>query len=88
MDLKYLVMANDEGGSERIFLFPKSIDHDAFAEVVHGVRNQTWGDWKRECRNRVSAGFVTDGVCHGESVTLNLKSRGDADTALLSPAEY
>lgn len=73
IEMKYVV-AKDESGNEQIFIFPKQIDHDAFAEVLSYIK--TGGrNWKREYREPVSAGF-TDGLkCYGRSETLNLDSR-------------
>lgn len=80
-EMKYIV-TQDENGKEEIFIFPKSQNHDCFAESVEGIRNQTWGNWERIFRRPISAGF-TDGVkCYGHSETLGLKSRPE-DTQLL-----
>lgn len=81
--MKYVVARIKD--KEEIFVFPRSINHDSFAEVLsfikHGGR-----DWNREYAEPVSAGFVDDGVCHGHSETLKLTSRGSIDTALLRDA--
>lgn len=82
---KYIVMGL--GGAESIFVFPSHVDHDHMAEAIGFIRFGRGRDWERKYRmdgEPVSAGFVTDGVCHGHSETLGLKSRGDADTALLN----
>jgi hypothetical protein len=79
--MKYITTKSEEGKTE-IFLFPRDINHDAMAEAIARVRNQTTGEWRRIRREPVSAGFVTGGVCHGESETLRLKSC-ESDTALL-----
>lgn len=79
---KYIVTKIDD--KEVIFTFPKCVDHDRMWEAMHVIR---FGDrnWERKLHGEkvISAGFVTDGVCHGRSETLNIKSRGAADTALL-----
>ena len=80
--MKYICTANEQGKLE-IFVFPKSIDHDAMAEVISGIKDSTRGIWSRVMREPVSAGFVSSQKkCHGESITLNLKSR-EEDTSLL-----
>ena len=79
--MKYIVTQN-ESGEREIFLFPSNVHHDAMAEVLSGIRNQTHGDWRRIHREPVSAGFVVGGLCCGESESLHLKSHPD-DTALL-----
>ena len=80
--MKYIVTETDNGERE-IFTFPSSINHDAMAEVLWRIRNQTHGDWKRINRKPVSAGFVNlDGICYGESETLGLTSNED-DSILL-----
>lgn len=74
---------SDVEGNEEIFTFPNSVNHDCMAEVLRGIKNQTWGVWERNRRFPVSAGFVSEGrVCYGESETLNLHSRPN-DTAIL-----
>jgi hypothetical protein len=82
--VKYIVF--ELNAKEMIFVFPRDVDHDRMAEGCQAIR---WGDernWRRSLRDRkaISAGFVTNGVCHGQSVTLGIKSRGEADTKLLS----
>jgi hypothetical protein len=79
--MKYIVTKSEEGKIE-IFTFPDSINHDAMAEALACVRNQTYGDWRRIERQPISAGFVTNGVCHGKSETLKLESK-ESDTFLL-----
>lgn len=79
-EMKYVVVKTDAG--EQIYVFPKQIDHDAFAEVLSYIK-MGGKNWKREYREPVSAGF-TDGVsCYGRSETLNLNSRS-IDTDLLN----
>jgi hypothetical protein len=84
--MKYIVTLID--GKESIFVFPKCIDHDRFHESLAAIRFGSEQHWKRHVlgcpSDLVSAGFITsDGKCYGHSETLNKKSRGDADTALL-----
>jgi hypothetical protein len=80
--MKYITTQTDEGKLE-IFTFPDEIKHDAMAEALARIRNQTHGDWKRITRTPVSAGFVTAGECHGKSESLHLESQ-KRDSALLN----
>ena len=80
--MKYIA-TKDEEGKEELFTFPKNINHDAMAEVLGHIKNQTGGNWSRVRRIPVSAGFVdANGKCSGKSESLKLKSRQE-DTALL-----
>lgn len=80
--MKYIV-TRTEDGTEEIFTFPRSINHDAMAEALEGIRNQTHGNWERVFREPVSAGFLNEhGHCHGNSESLGLKSRTQ-DTEIL-----
>lgn len=84
--MKYVVM-QDENGVEEIFIFPKSIHHDVFADSISRLKDQSHGNWKRVNRVAIAAGFILynyDGMtCHGHSETLKLKSRGFDDEALI-----
>ena len=81
--MKY-ICTKDEDGNEQVFTFPRAIDHDAMAEVLEHIKNQTHGNWERVYRRPVSAGFVNSkGECHGRSETLGVKSRGDVDTIIM-----
>jgi hypothetical protein len=84
MEMKYVVVSSEEQG-EQLFIFPKNINHDSFAEVLSNIRfykNGNLRDWKRIYREPISAGF-TDGVkCYGKSESLNLNSRPE-DTEIL-----
>lgn len=81
--MKYIVTITPDG-VEQIFLFPSSIDHDAFAESVNRIRSSTKGNWVRVKRDVISAGIVTSELtCVGESITLGVSSRLKIDTALL-----
>ena len=80
--MKYIV-TEDYDGNEEIFLFSKDINHDAMAEFLGYIKNQTHGNWIRVHRTPVSAGFVRNALeCYGSSETLGLNSRPQ-DTALL-----
>jgi cold shock CspA family protein len=77
------ITTQTKGGDEDVFVFPCHIDHDAMAEVLNHIKNQTHGNWMRIRRKPVSAGFVNEKFeCHGFSETLGLKAR-DEDTVLL-----
>ena len=81
MEMKYVVVVA-ENDVEQLFTFPKSINHDAFAEILSYIKVGEGRNWRREFRKPVSAGF-TDGVqCYGKSESLALASRPE-DTALL-----
>lgn len=81
--MKYICTKNEDG-LEEIFTFPDSVNHDAMAEVLSRIKNQTHGNWERIWRYPISAGFVLpDGTCFRESITLDLKSRNEIDTELL-----
>lgn len=72
-EMKYVVV-KDKSGNEQIYIFPKQIDHDAFAEVLSHIK--TGGrDWRREYREPVSAGFTDGVICYGRSETLDLECR-------------
>lgn len=79
--MKYIVTKSEEG-SEEIFVFPMTIPHREMANAVSRLKNQLHGDWRRIDREPVSAGFVENGVCVGDSESLGLKSRPE-DTELL-----
>lgn len=79
--MKYIVTAQEDG-TEEIFVFPRSVNHDCMAEALGGIRDQSWGNWKRVYRLPVSAGFVEGGLCIGYSESLGIRSRQE-DTALL-----
>ncbi len=70
--MKYVVLLMDEG--ETPIIFPKRLLHEEIADAV-------------ENREVISAGFVrqTDGKieCYGESLGLELSSRGEDDTILI-----
>lgn len=75
-EMKYIVTRNLEKESkEEIFIFPKSVDHDCMAEVLEHIKNKSWGNWFREPRLPVSAGFTDGKTCYGRSESLNLNSR-------------
>ena len=80
--MKY-IRTEDENGVYEIFIFPRTVNHDAMAEVLSGIKNHTHGDWSRVRRVPISAGFVSStGKCFGESESLSLVSFPE-DTELL-----
>lgn len=81
--MKYIVTA-DEDGHEELFTFPRSVHHDAMAEMLGRIKNQTHGNWHRVRRMPVAAGFVNaDNQCYGASETLGLIARPALDSDLL-----
>jgi len=68
--MKYICIINF-GNQQEIFVFPKTINHAYMADLLH-------------CPV-ISAGFVSiANMCFGESLTLDLKSRGQIDTDILA----
>ena len=80
-EMKYVVVNSDEA-KEQLFVFPKSIDHDRFAEVLCHIKHGSDRNWRRIYREPVSAGFTDGRHCYGRSESLGLDSRKQ-DTALL-----
>lgn len=76
--MKYVTFTGYQG--EQIIVFPKVIQHSDFARQVTEL---SYGGL-----HPISGGFVANGVCYGESVSLRMKSRGDADTELLQALAY
>lgn len=84
IDMKY-ICTETAGGEKEIFTFPGSVNHDVMAEAICRLKDNTRGPFTRISRQPISAGFInSDNCCHGESITLRLKSRPDEDTKLLS----
>lgn len=72
-DMKYVVFNGNNG--EEIIIFPRRIQHSDFAEQVAKLSF---------CSMRpISGGFIVNGECVGESISLRMKSRGDKDTELV-----
>lgn len=81
--MKYICFKKDSG-VEEIFTFPRSVNHDCASEMLRHMKDQTHSPWQRERRNPISAGFVDcTGKCHGESITLDLRSRPE-DSEILN----
>ena len=74
MNAKYIVIEYSKLTPEAILIFPREIPHKEFAASV--VKS----------RRIISAGFIMfkggEFVCHGESISLELKSRTGEDSAL------
>lgn len=82
--MKYITTRLDD--KEVIFVFPQCVDHDRMWEAMEAIRFGDHWTWKRKLHDgeAISAGFVDSaGNCHGRSETMDLKSRGSVDTALL-----
>lgn len=81
--MKYIVVKLDS--VEQIFVFPREVTHDRMLEAIGAIKVGPGDRWHRRYRlaELVSAGFVNAGGCLGESHTLGVVSRGEADTALL-----
>ena len=83
--MKYVV-TKDENGKEELFMFPKAINHNDFADAVQRIKTYVNGnprDWIRLKRTPVAAGFTDGKHCTGRSETLNLNSRGRLDEMLI-----
>ena len=79
--MKYIVTKQPDG-TEEIFIFPREVHHDCMAEALCRIRSQSHGEWRRTQRTPVSAGFVEDGKCIGESESLSLQSRSEDNDLL------
>jgi hypothetical protein len=82
--MKYIVTVDERTGKEELFMFPKSINHDFFAEAVSRIKYGTEQNWERFRRSPIAAGFTDGTKCTGRSETLNLDSRGPIDEALIT----
>ena len=88
-EMKYVVVNSEEQG-DQLFIFPKNIDHNAFAEVLSNIRfykNGNPRDWKRIYREPISAGFTDGNTCYGKSESLSMSST-HSDTVLLNSGGY
>lgn len=84
MRTKFVVLQHEN--TELIFEFPEIIDHDRYLESLRGTKFGHGSGWGRAFvqARLLSAGFIESGVCTGRSETLNIGTRGAADSALLS----
>ena len=71
--MKFVTFYGPKG--EQIIVFPKKIQHLAFAESIAELSYGTM--------RPIAGGFVENGECVGLSISLNMCSRCDEDTALL-----
>lgn len=81
VEMKYVVVKTADGG-EQMFIFPKSVDHNRFTEVLSYIKEGDL-DWKRPLRTPISAGFTDGRRCYGQSESLRLASR-KCDAELLT----
>lgn len=81
-EMKYVVVTSEEQGNQ-LFIFPKNINHDSFAEILSYIKVGEGRNWKRVFRKPISAGFTDGTKCYGKSESLNLSSRKE-DTELLN----
>ena len=65
--MKYIVTETKEG-TEDIFIFPNTVNHDCMAEVLCYIKDQSWGDWERVYRKPIAAGFTDGELCWGGEV--------------------
>ncbi len=83
--MKYVV-TKDEYGKQELFMFPKHINHDEFADVLSHIKtfaNNDHRNWNRQRREPIAAGFTDGKNCTGRSESLNLDSRGRLDEMLI-----
>jgi len=86
--LKYIVI-EDSNGNETIHLWNKNYEmthydmYNAISNIKSDYENRGNGKQFLRTSKVVGAGFY-DGVnCHGESISLDVKSRGGGDTILI-----
>lgn len=88
--MKYVVFQCKSDGKPTILFgvtFPDVIVHKDMAEMVEHVKVQPagpgsrWWMWPKA----VSAGFVSDGICHGHSESLEMKAHQE-DSLILKDA--
>jgi hypothetical protein len=81
---KYIVVLT-EAGDEELITFPSTISHDVMALAVKRLKDKLIGNFTRQTRTVIAAGFVdSKHRCGGKSTSLSLTSRQDVDTALLA----
>ena len=72
-ETKYVVF--DDGLNKYILTFPAYVTHKEFSESLKELSDGMLYP--------ISGGFIENGECVGESISLNLKSRDEKDTLLL-----
>lgn len=90
--MKYIVLSAELGRGHSIelpIIFPDVLVHAQVAEHMLSLVRSTHGTSKVTV---VSAGILSslefEGGCHGESTTLNIKSRGKKDDHLIKMHDY
>ena len=80
--MKYIVL--NLKGEDQIIVFPRIIDHDRMRDAMNAIKFGNDRNWERKYHDAklVSAGFIDNGICHGKSESLNIKSRPELDTHL------
>ncbi len=83
--MKFIVFLTQLSGREEIVVFSRELTHADVAETVRRTKvYDKCYKWHRDALRPVSAGFVNPNLtCYGKSESMNLPSRGDADTKLL-----
>jgi hypothetical protein len=86
-EMKYVVVKfeDDTPNNIKLFIFPKSINHDDFVESLEALRHRNpnqHDDWERHYPKPISAGFTNGITCYGKSETLRIGARKE-DTDLL-----
>lgn len=82
--MKYIVTQDEDNNNrEEIFIFDQIIHHDCMMEMIGRIKNQSHGNWNRQHRVAIAAGFTDGRKCWGYSETIGLKSRGDKDSDLI-----
>ena len=71
-DIKYVVFKKIR--REFIVIFPSDLTHIELANSITKMSKYT---------EPISGGFIENGKCFGESISLDLESRGEEDTLLL-----
>jgi len=75
MKVRIKYVAFSSGIKEFIIPFPEYITHSALAGSVEKLSDGTL--------KPISAGFIGNGRCYGDSISLDMDSRGQEDTELL-----
>jgi hypothetical protein len=99
--MKYIVCQIQRDGDPFLnvpFVFPETLVHSmVFSQMRALLEHQYFSDKKKTTVVCISAGFLSstvlltdgpDGLCHGESTSLGVKSRGADDDRLLMMNDY
>ena len=82
--MKYIMLQVDHGGllQNMPIIFPKELSHDEVDKVLKSIKGL-------ENAVTISAGDSdTEVVCHGNSTTLGLESRGVEDSQIINSMDY